>query len=1075
MKLIRKSRLKFQQGKSDKVYEVDLVKTSAEGDNAYLVNFRYGRRGSNLREGTKTPDPVDFAKAEKLFDSIVISKINKGYIDSESHSQSNNATSRQSNRQSSGSLLELAADNYNQRIVKLMAGSLNDHQAKRLVWRLGEMGYQPAISELIQLIGKKDDAFNYVLAWSLGRLNAEAAFNTLLDLSKTSRSSATQRIALEAALNVANKEDRESLLKDIYNQLPSEIKSILSRSGVYSNDISTSQSNLSDTTNDIFRYFESTPEAIDLSLVIFYQLGLSSQENTSYVGRHLVKEALARFSLAPNYFVAIRHVFKLAEFRLDGEIYGLIAQKFDRTKEFYFISDWSDFTVIQSPSYQWVNIQEEQSKSNPRLAYSNKTRRYFRRRCWRTLRRLGEAHDSRYVTFAADILLTYNDLCAEKPQTRTQYQYDAKTRQSHATTAEYDEYASQNLLCHLTRANHPGFKPSNSYKVWQKENTQSAFTGRGEAFPELWDENPEALLKLLCHSKLTLIQEFCARALQDHPSFCAELSFEVLCQLLSSEALAAQTLAVEIIKPRLHREEPTSSLLSNLIACQIQDGRKLAMDWMRSHLTRINDFIDVFPSLLFVDYEDVQEWLCNIAIYLHDSEKGSFIVDSVLNKAAEYYSTNHEEAALIPIFERLLKNFKSTIETLELTKIQDLFEQPGLALHVFAAKLLEVNQCPVESIPPQIFKGLIDSSVISLQSSGVALYSKLPSSRIAEQLDLLVRFCISSSPSVRLATTQAVEKLLRDHPTKAQELHRQLIDCLFSAETFDGVHNDLITLLTQPLDELSKRIDHQLFWRLSQAKSLGAKRFAASIINNFEDKHFSIRQWAILANQESKSIRDRAMTYFSNNVETIKAELVDALPLLNCTWEDSKTFALNYFKTQFDSSDWTPEVLVGICDNTDHELQNLGRDLILNHFDKSQGKFYLNCLSQHPSVNVQLFVTQLLPDFAGNDLESLQNLELYFITVLSQVKKGRVAKNRVLRFLMEKAQSNIDYATLTAKILTRVSDTSAVQEKAQYLMAMRDLKVMYADLKLPIQWNSLSNKTDDNNKRIAQENAETTS
>ena len=76
MKLVRQTKLHFQQGNSDKVYEVDLCEA---GEGEFLVNFRYGRRGAALREGTKTAFPMSRAKAEGIFDALVTEKTAKGY------------------------------------------------------------------------------------------------------------------------------------------------------------------------------------------------------------------------------------------------------------------------------------------------------------------------------------------------------------------------------------------------------------------------------------------------------------------------------------------------------------------------------------------------------------------------------------------------------------------------------------------------------------------------------------------------------------------------------------------------------------------------------------------------------------------------------------------------------------------------------------------------------------------------------------------------------------------------------------------------------------------------------------
>src|ERR1700748_429941 len=76
MKLIKQSKLFFKEGNSDKVYEIDLCELSPDN---YLVNFRYGRRGSTLKEGTKTPAAIPRSRAESLFAELESEKRQKGY------------------------------------------------------------------------------------------------------------------------------------------------------------------------------------------------------------------------------------------------------------------------------------------------------------------------------------------------------------------------------------------------------------------------------------------------------------------------------------------------------------------------------------------------------------------------------------------------------------------------------------------------------------------------------------------------------------------------------------------------------------------------------------------------------------------------------------------------------------------------------------------------------------------------------------------------------------------------------------------------------------------------------------
>lgn len=72
--------LYFSEGGSDKEYHAELL----EAEGGFLVNFRYGRRGSALTGGSKTKDPVPYDKAKKVYDKLVAEKRGKGYSTGES-------------------------------------------------------------------------------------------------------------------------------------------------------------------------------------------------------------------------------------------------------------------------------------------------------------------------------------------------------------------------------------------------------------------------------------------------------------------------------------------------------------------------------------------------------------------------------------------------------------------------------------------------------------------------------------------------------------------------------------------------------------------------------------------------------------------------------------------------------------------------------------------------------------------------------------------------------------------------------------------------------------------------------
>jgi len=75
-KPLNETTLYFRQGTSDKVYYAAIEGT----DDACVVNFAYGRRGSTLTTGTKTKCPASLQEAQKVFQKLISEKQAKGYI-----------------------------------------------------------------------------------------------------------------------------------------------------------------------------------------------------------------------------------------------------------------------------------------------------------------------------------------------------------------------------------------------------------------------------------------------------------------------------------------------------------------------------------------------------------------------------------------------------------------------------------------------------------------------------------------------------------------------------------------------------------------------------------------------------------------------------------------------------------------------------------------------------------------------------------------------------------------------------------------------------------------------------------
>ena len=165
MRTIKSKRLILQAGR-ERVYEIDLVELARDGDERYLVNYRYGWAGSELQEGTRTPDPVALPLAEQIFDSLVLSRHNQGYSDPKGSEawQTDGALGT-----TPSAVDPDVTDPRSARLMVLLGrlASLPDAAAAKLIWRTGQVRLAPAASVLADYCRDADEAAGRVLPYAL--------------------------------------------------------------------------------------------------------------------------------------------------------------------------------------------------------------------------------------------------------------------------------------------------------------------------------------------------------------------------------------------------------------------------------------------------------------------------------------------------------------------------------------------------------------------------------------------------------------------------------------------------------------------------------------------------------------------------------------------------------------------------------------------------------------------------------------------------------------------------------------------------------------------------------------------
>jgi len=421
------------------------------------------------------------------------------------------------------------------------------------------------------------------------------------------------------------------------------------------------------------------------------------------------------------------------------------------------------------------------------------------------------------------------------------------------------------------------------------------------------------------------------------------------------------------------------------------------------------------------------------------SEQKNMLIGRILTGLLYLEETAHRGERIQEIGEILFLTFADRLSELGTGVIRDMLRHPVQEIQAFAGQILLRHRIRPEDLPEDLYQALLNADAGPVRGIGVQLLGKLGSESLLRRQSLLASLCLSAFPEVRNAVRPIITRLAKDREF-GKELVRTLYPVLLFKESCEGIHADMYALFMQSLAEYFSVISEKTMWRLIRSQFRHAQLLGSHLIRNFADADsLPIDRIVELSGHELLELREFAHDFYHKYPERIREEISEALGILDADWEDSRQFAFDFFRTHFADADWTPALLCGICDSVREDVQAFGRELITRFFDEAHGPEYLMKLSQHPSGDLQLFVTNYLERFASDQPERIALLEPYFVTLLSQVNRARVAKQRVFRFLHTEAVKDENTARMAARILERQSLSIALGDKAACIEILRDI------------------------------------
>ena len=1025
MKLVKTTTLVFAEGRSEKLYAVDLCEV---GPGQFVVNFRYGKRGATLKDGSKTVAPVAEAEAERVYAKLVQQQLEKGYLPEGAPRPAvpvaaspvaavPRAAGELAHAGQKERILErLAAQGADRRWFK-RPGHTRSWNLERAIWRAGELRIREAEPLLLALIGTVPAGSeiaagggglrDYCIAWALGRLGTSASVAPLRKLyADASAPLHVRRIATIALLALLDPAGRAEIIASLVAALPEPLQAPARGEDPAA------------FTTALRQYLASTPDgwgAVDVAYVV-----------DSPTVRPAVLAELESVPFKEPYFYFVRHIVKAAEYRRDARVIGILAKRFETTPANFTHANYS--------------YRGRKSSGTPR-AYGARTRRYFRERTWRALRRAGQAGDLDYVKLAVGVLLAFSDADAVAPR-----------ESPHASS--FGAWAPYVAFNHILFEKSPRYELSPSRKTFRmKRGTRvgaPAPTMREEAFPKLWEARPEGLMHLLVESLCLPVHEFASKAIRAVPAFLAQLDVEDVVMLLARPYETTARLGLELAETRYDARNPDLALLVGMAGSIYAPARTRAFQWIDDQRVRFLADTASMASLVLSAHADTREVARRI---LRSSavppDVGSALVARIVTAMLLLGSTPADDARARDATQTLVSTLAGHLATVGAPVVKDLLAHPLSGVQELGAELL--LRSAESGIADDLMVQILHSEHANVRAVGLRLLAELPDAVLASMELLLVRLSTDRNVDLRSASRPILARVGAAFPAAGETIARGLVLALLRRKLPEGAPSHVLRVLVDDLFAFVMGLPVDDVWSLLQSGSAHAQELGGLLLQHVDPAALDLHQIVALASHDVLSVRQAAWAFYEKSEPRIRASMAEASRILDAKWEDSRAFAFGFFRDRLGKDAFDADVIVTILDSVRPDVQAFGRELAQTHFRDEDGPALMTKLSEHPSVAVQLFTTNYLARFAVDVPGRIEQMVPYFTSVLSRVNQGRVAKQRVLAFLEEEGAKNEEAARVVLAILHRISATISIEYRGAAIAAMVAIHHAQPGVMLPLR------------------------
>ncbi|MFM2393930.1 MAG: hypothetical protein RLZZ546_1912, partial [Bacteroidota bacterium] len=589
-----------------------------------------------------------------------------------------------------------------------------------------------------------------------------------------------------------------------------------------------------------------------------------------------------------------------------------------------------------------------------------------------------------------------------------------------------------------------------------KEKTNDSGFVRNELFPEHWDSMPQAYIQLLMQAKMDYILEFAYKRLTVHPDFESILAMfepDAVLDLLMRPYGYSNKLGFTLLEKKSDIYKEDENFVGDVLNCKSIDAVNWARDRINENKTFYTSSSIFLEKLILNTNNEISFWINDLikeTAISADLQKATIgrVVASLLSLRAQETSTYNGPESIARL-EQLCSN---QFEFISWDIVQQLMDSPIQSNVLLASKItkkkFKANRN--ETIPFSLIEKFLVNELNEVRIDGLQLLEENKSSYINNFPDQLVQLANTRYKDV----FDGLLKICYQQKGQiADKLTFELINCLIRKEKFENSHAEIAKYLeTNLMDTATNKTEPRLLLNLIHCNYRVGQNMAFEILKKYQRlEQLSMSQIASIGSHELLSLRQWCHNYYNENIKRIKFERKKALALLDSKWEDSKEFAMQYFKNNFNADDWDLDTIVELVDTPTDHIESFGLQILQQNFKESYGEQALMKLSEHPSIKVQWTITNYLDQYAKGNPEKLQELEMYFKSILSRVNKGRLSKNRIFAFLENEIHSSEKSAQFVARIIDDISALSSIEDKEKCINILTKIKQQYPAIDMHLQ------------------------